>query len=139
MEKRSGGATSDELIKASGCVVYRWGPDGIEVLVAHRPRYDDWDFPKGKLEQGETDLECALRETEEETGFTGEVGDELPSARYPVRGRDKIVRWWLLRQTDGRFEPNDEVDEVRWVDPAAAAELLSYDHARQLLAHLPVD
>ncbi len=109
----------------------------VEVLVAHRPLYDDWDFPKGKLEAGETDLECALRETEEETGYTGEVGDELPEVRYQVQGRPKVVRWWLLRQTGGRFVVNDEVDEVRWLSPEAAAELLSYDHALKLLAKVP--
>ncbi len=129
--------TRNEEIRASGCVVYRWTGDGLEVLVAHRPRYDDWDFPKGKLEKGETDLECALRETEEETGFTGVVGPELPSDRYPVDKGDKTVRWWLLQQTGGRFEANDEVDEVRWLSPEAAAEILSYEHAKNLLAHLP--
>jgi 8-oxo-dGTP diphosphatase len=116
--------------------VYRHGAQGLEVLVAHRPHYDDWDFPKGKLERGESDLECALRETEEETGYTGEVGPELASDRYQVRGRDKIVRWWLLRCTGGQFTPNDEVDEIRWLSPDDAGPLLSYDHARRLLAEL---
>lgn len=125
------------MIKASGCLVYRMGDAGVEVLVIHRPHYDDWDFPKGKLEDGETDLECALRETEEETGFTGEVGDELPPDHYLVRGRDKTVRWWLLRQTAGAFVVNDEVDRVRWVSPQEAAEVLSYDHAKHLLSYLP--
>ena len=136
-------AEKDGPIKASGCVVYRRvgasdeqaGP--LEVLVAHRPHYDDWDFPKGKLEDGETDLECATRETEEETGYTGVIGPELPSDHYKVRGRDKVVRWWLMEQTGGAFVANDEVDEVRWLSPADAAEVLSYDHARALLAHLP--
>ena len=135
-------SVDEDLIRASGCVVYRFvntrsADCDIEVLVAHRPRYDDWDFPKGKLEDGESDLECALRETEEETGFTGEVGQELPSDHYRSRGRDKKVRWWLLRQTGGRFVVNEEVDEVRWLTPAAAAELLSYQHPIRLLDHLP--
>lgn len=127
----------DDVIRAAGCVVYRHGPGGVEVLVVHRPHYDDWDFPKGKREDGETDLECAVRETEEESGYTGEIGAELAADRYLVRGRDKTVRWWLLRQTDGRFEVNDEVDEVRWLRPDQAAELLSYQHARTLLADVP--
>lgn len=135
-----------DLVRASGCVVYRWLPPEsqdqdeaheLQVLVAHRPRYDDWDFPKGKLEEGETELECALRETEEETGFTGEVGVELPSDHYQVRGRDKRVRWWLLQQTGGRFVVNDEVDQVRWLVPSEAAQVLSYEHAVRLLDHLP--
>jgi 8-oxo-dGTP diphosphatase len=124
-------------IRAAGCLVYRHGEDGIEVLVAHRPRYDDWDFPKGKLEDGESELECAIRETEEETGYTGDIGDELPADHYVVRDRDKTVRWWLLRQTGGQFVENDEVDEVVWLSPDAAAKRLSYDHAQKLLTHLP--
>ncbi len=129
--------TDSPQIKASGCVVYRVGDDGLEVLIAHRPHYDDWDFPKGKLEDGETELACAIRETEEETGFTGEIGDELPPDHYQVRGRDKRVRWWLMRQTGGAFVVNDEVDRVRWLAPAEAAEVLTYDHARHLLTYLP--
>ncbi|MEM7325371.1 MAG: NUDIX hydrolase [Actinomycetota bacterium] len=128
---------SNKTIRAAGCLVYRHGHAGIEVLVVHRPLYDDWDFPKGKLEDGETELDCALRETEEETGFTGEVGPELPSDRYVVRGRDKTVRWWLLEQQGGEFVANEEVDRVAWLTPTKAAERLSYDHPRRLLAHLP--
>ncbi|MGH1490835.1 MAG: NUDIX hydrolase [Acidimicrobiales bacterium] len=128
-------------IRASGCLVYRVvpgdGADSTEVLVAHRPHYDDWDFPKGKLEDGETDLECAVRETEEETGFTGEIGEELPTDHYVVGDRPKTVRWWLMRQTGGAFVVNDEVDEVRWVTAEEAVELLSYEHPKSLLAHLP--
>ena len=131
------GAGDGELIRASGCMVYRVGPGGLEVLVVHRPRYDDWDFPKGKREPGETDLECALRETEEETGYRGDVLEELPADRYAVGGREKVVRWWLLRRTEGRFEPNEEVDEAVWLSPPEAAARLSYPHARRLLGYLP--
>jgi len=125
------------VIRAAGCLVYRQAGEGLEVLVAHRPLYDDWDFPKGKLEAGESELECAIRETEEETGYTGDIGAELPSDRYVVRGKDKTVRWWLLHQRGGGFTPNDEVDQVRWLPPAEAANVLSYDHAKRLLDHLP--
>ena len=141
---RRGAAADDEeaadvedIVRAAGCLVYRVGQDGIEVLVVHRPRYDDWDFPKGKRESGESDLECARRETEEETGQRGEIIQELPADRYLVEGRSKVVRWWLLRRTDGRFEPNDEVDEVMWLSPSEAAARLSYPHARRLLGYLP--
>lgn len=127
----------DNTIRAAGCLVYRNGSSGIEVLVAHRPLYDDWDFPKGKLESGETELDCAVRETEEETGFTGVIGPELPTDHYMVRGRPKSVRWWLLAQQGGRFQANDEVDQVAWLSPEDAAERLTYDHAKSLLAHLP--
>lgn len=131
-----------DVVAAAGCVVYRPGVNGVEVLVAHRPRYDDWDLPKGKREKGESDLECAIRETEEETGFTGEIGDELASDHYQVQGsdgvvRDKVVRWWLLRCTGGRFVANDEVDEVRWLTPEAAKGLLTYEHARLIVADVP--
>ncbi len=127
----------DDVIRAAGCVVYRAGPSGPEVLVVHRPRYDDWDFPKGKRESGETDLECALRETAEETGFEGEIIVELPADRYLVGGQEKVVRWWLMRTTGGRFEPNEEVDAIDWLGQAEAAARLSYPHARRLLGYLP--
>ena len=124
---------NDDVIRAAGCVVYRPGSDGVEVLVVHRPRYDDWDFPKGKREDGESDLDCAVRETEEETGYRGVIEGELAADTYRVRGRDKVVRWFLMRCTDGSFEPNDEVDEVRWCSLDEAHEILSYGHARSLI------
>ena len=127
----------DDVIRAAGCLLYRAGKKGPEVLVAHRPRYDDWSLPKGKREPGESDLECALREVAEETGFRGEVGPELTSANYEVNGRPKVVRYWLLLLTGGEFEPNEEVDEVRWVSPAEADALLGYEHDRLLLTELP--
>lgn len=129
--------SEDVQIRAAGCLVYREADHGLEVLVAHRPHYDDWDFPKGKLDPGETELECAVRETEEETGYTGEIGDELPADHYVVRGRNKRVRWWLMRQSGGEFVANDEVDRIEWLSPADAADRLTYDHARTLLTHLP--
>ncbi len=133
-----------EVVKASGCVVWRSvgtadgsAENGIEVLVAHRPRYDDWSFPKGKLDPGETDLECAIREVAEETGLTGPTGPELEPARYTDhRGRDKIVRYWTMEVTNGSFVANDEVDEIRWVRPENATRLLSYDHDVALLDQL---
>lgn len=139
--RRQQSARSDrtDVIQAAGCVVYRNGSSGTEVLVVHRPRYDDWDLPKGKCEPGETHLECALRETEEESGYVGDIEGELPSDRYRVRGRDKIVHWYLMRCTDGEFKPNDEVDQVRWLSPEDAQEILSYGHARSLVDRVPVD
>lgn len=127
------GHPDDDVIRAAGCLVYRTGPDGVEVLVVHRPRYDDWDLPKGKCEPGESDLECAIRETEEETGFRGEVEGELPADNYRVAGGDKVVRWFSMRCTDGSFQPNDEVDEIRWLAPMEARRILSYGHARSLV------
>lgn len=124
---------SDDLIRAAGCVVYRDGDSGPEVLVVHRPRYDDWDLPKGKREEGETDLQCAIRETKEESGYEGDVERELASDTYRVRGRDKLVRWYLMRCTGGGFEANEEVDRIQWLTPDEAREILSYGHARSLV------
>ena len=135
--RRRAPRNDDSAVRAAGCLVYRWRKNRLEVLVAHRPGYDDWSLPKGKVDPGESDLECALREVEEETGMRGEVGPELPPVRYRVDGRDKVVRYWLLLHTGGKFEPNDEVDDVRWLPPADAASILSYEHDRQLLAELP--
>jgi 8-oxo-dGTP diphosphatase len=130
---------SEPQVRAAGGVVVR--RDGrAELAVVHRPRYDDWSLPKGKLEAGEPWADAALREVEEETGLRCELGPELEPARYRDRkGRDKLVRWWLMRPLGGRFEPNREVDELRWVTPREAIELLDYPHDRELVrASLPL-
>ena len=120
-----------ERVDAAGGVVERDG----KVLLVHRPRYDDWTFPKGKLDPGESFEDAALREVEEETGFRCALGRELPSTHYEVKGRPKLVRYWLMTpQAEPGFEPNDETDEVRWVTPDEARALLSYDPDRDVLA-----
>jgi 8-oxo-dGTP diphosphatase len=117
-------------VKASGGVVCRGG----QVALVHRPRYDDWSFPKGKLDKGESWEEAALREVEEEIGLRCRLGDELPPTSYrDNKGRAKVVRYWLMEPIDGEFVPSDEVDEVRWLSRAEAEELLSYAHDRVLL------
>ena len=108
------------------------------VALVHRPRYDDWSLPKGKLDSGETFEEAALREVEEETGMRCSLGDELDPVRYrDNKGRPKVVRYWLMQvEDDPGFVPNDEVDELRWVTPGEAAELLSYPHDAELVRSL---
>lgn len=119
-------------IEAAGGVVAR---DDGRVAVVHRPRYDDWTLPKGKLDAGESFEQAALREVEEETGLRARLVRELPPARYEVRGRPKLVRYWLMAVVDDpAFEPNDEVDELRWLVPADAAALLTYDRDKEVLS-----
>jgi 8-oxo-dGTP diphosphatase len=120
-----------DTVRAAGGVVERGG----DVLVVHRPKYDDWTFPKGKAEEGESDEECALREVLEETGLRCVLEDELASTQYvDAKGRPKRVRWWVMRVlTDDGFEVNEEVDELRWVSPETAAGLLTYARDRVLL------
>jgi len=131
------GKASKPEVHAAGGVVVREGKKGQKVALIHRPRYDDWSLPKGKLEEGESFEEGALREVEEETGLACELGRELSPARYRDRkGRRKVVRYWEMRALSGKFAVNDEVDELRWVSPAKARKLLDYEHDRQLVAEL---
>ena len=120
-------------VRAAGGLVVRDG----KVLLVHRPKYDDWTFPKGKAEPGESDEACALREVWEETGLRCELEDELPQTHYfDSKGRPKRVRWWRMRPVSGEFEPTDEVDELRWLEPVAAPSLLTYERDRALLEAL---
>ena len=119
------------MVEAAGGVVVR---DGA-VLVVHRPEYDDWTLPKGKLDPGEGFEAAALREVEEETGFRCSLGVELPSTNYSDnKGRPKIVRYWEMQVLGGEFSPNSEVDEIRWLPPAEAAALLTHERDAEVLA-----
>ncbi len=124
-----------KLVHAAGGVVWRRVGERTEVVLVHRPHYDDWTFPKGKRKGDETDEECALREVEEETGLRCSLGDELPSTEYEdSRGRPKIVRWWTMEpESDTTEIDEDEVDEARWVSTYEASLLLTYDRDRRLL------
>jgi 8-oxo-dGTP diphosphatase len=118
------------LVRAAGGLVVREGG----VLLVHRPKYDDWTFPKGKCDDGESDEACAVREVREETGMRCELVEEVGTTEYvDSKGRPKRVRWWLMRPTSGAFVPTPEVDEVRWTTPAEAAQLLSYGRDLGLL------
>jgi 8-oxo-dGTP pyrophosphatase MutT (NUDIX family) len=122
-------------VRAAGGVVGTRGERGeLQVLVVHRNKYDDWTFPKGKAHRGETDEACALREVEEETGLVCELEHELLGTAYrDSRGREKIVRYWAMKPVGGRLEPNEEVDAARWLSPAEAEVILTYDRDLEVL------
>jgi 8-oxo-dGTP diphosphatase len=125
--------SSSEPVLAAGGVVIR---DGL-VLVVHRPRYDDWSLPKGKLEPGEDAQTAALREVREETGLRCELHEELAPDQYvDDKGRPKVVRWWHMSVLAEEGQPDDEVDALRWISPQDANALLDYDHDRALVARL---
>jgi 8-oxo-dGTP diphosphatase len=122
-----------EEVEAAGGVVVRDG----RVAVVHRPKYEDWSLPKGKLDHGESFEEAALREVQEETGLRCELVRELPSTSYrDSKDRPKVVRYWEMTPVAGEFVSNSEVDELRWLEPDEAAGLLTYDRDREVLAAL---
>jgi len=130
-------------VVAAGAVLWRpkpgteVAPGGagaeLEIALVHRPRYDDWSLPKGKLERGENPLAAAVREVSEETGITAALGARLGESHYRVPQGEKVVHYWSARAGVGEFEPNSEVDELRWVNPGSADELLSYERDREVL------
>lgn len=130
---------SEILVRAAGGVVRRSSPAGeTEVLLVHRPKYDDWTFPKGKLDPGEDEMAGALREVEEETGLRCSLGEEIGSTSYQdSRGRPKLVRYWVMVPLGGEFRPNAEVDEIRWASLGEAAKTLTYGRDLPILASLP--
>lgn len=125
-------------VRAAGGLICRPGPAGLlEVALVHRPSYDDWTFPKGKLDPGESLEETALREVAEETGFDCELLDPIGCTEYEDRrGRRKTVCYWRMRVLEGRFAPGDEVDQLRWLTVDEALPLLSYDRDRAILLTL---
>ncbi|MEO6121683.1 MAG: NUDIX hydrolase [Acidimicrobiales bacterium] len=125
----------DDHVRAAGGVVWRRGEDGgTEVLLVHRPKYDDWTVPKGKADPGESDENCARREVEEETGLRCALGDHLADIAYTDRsGRSKVARYWAMRVLSGAFVANSEVDEVRWLSLADAVAALTYRRDARVL------
>ena len=122
-------------IVAAGTVLWRRQETGeLEIAVIHRPHYNDWSLPKGKVDEGESLPTTAAREAKEETGYTVRLGKLLGKVTYPVGNRTKFVYYWLAEVIDGAFSINSEVDELRWLSPDAAHDLLSYDMDQQVLS-----
>ena len=127
-------------VEAAGAVLWRAnGSADLQVAVVHRPRYDDWSLPKGKLDAGEHPLLGALREVDEETGHRAVPGRPLGEVRYDTAAGFKRVRYWAARATTGRFRPGREVDQLRWLGPAEATRLLDADRDRGVLEEFLTD
>ncbi|HEX6474867.1 MAG TPA: NUDIX hydrolase [Candidatus Limnocylindria bacterium] len=129
-------------IRAAGGVVWRTaadadGPAAIEVAIIHRERYDDWSLPKGKLAAGESEVDGAIREVLEETGFHVRLGRSLGETRYQKVdsgiARQKVVRWWAMEAASGAFGPTREVDQLRWLTLGEAHDVLTRDQDRDVL------
>ncbi|WP_433331758.1 NUDIX hydrolase [Spirillospora sp. CA-294931] len=124
----------ENVLRAAGALLWRDGATGPELAVVHRPKYDDWSFPKGKVKNGEHVLRAAVREVTEETGIVPVLGRRLPSASYPKDDRIKRVDYWAARGPNGApFVANDEVDRLEWLGLEAAGERLSYAHDAEVL------
>ncbi len=128
----------NSTVQAAGCVLWRRSPFGgeLEVCLVHRPKYDDWSHPKGKLKRAEDPLTGALREVAEETGYRAVTGAELPTMRYVANGRPKQVRYWAAEAVAGSFDPNSEVDRILWLSPTAARNRLTQPRDRTLVDSL---
>jgi 8-oxo-dGTP pyrophosphatase MutT (NUDIX family)/phosphohistidine phosphatase SixA len=136
---RGGGVADGTVIEAAGGVVWRPADRGVELAVVHRPKYDDWSLPKGKLLSGEPPLLGALREVKEETGSEARLGRPLGKLRYRVNGSAKRVRYWAMVATSEEFRPSSEVDAVEWLPPRAARRRLRPGQDVQVLDWFMVD
>jgi 8-oxo-dGTP diphosphatase len=133
-----------KAVFAAGAVLWRPSENDTspEVAIIHRPRYDDWSLPKGKVDPGETEPVTAVREVAEETGYAAHLGRRLASVSYPVDHNTKKVRYWTARAIGGEFSPNSEVDELKWLPISEAVKAVGYPHDRKVLRRfkkLPAD
>ncbi|MDV3127174.1 NUDIX hydrolase [Mycobacterium sp. 21AC1] len=130
---------ANPVVPAAGAVLWRSSgdligdPAAIEVAIVHRPRYDDWSLPKGKVDPGETEPVTAAREVHEETGYTARLGRRLGSVTYDLPQGTKQVWYWAAQATAGDFSPNSEVDKLIWLPVEAAMDQLQYPHDRKVL------
>lgn len=124
------------MIRAAGALLWRENSElKIEIALIHRPRYDDWSLPKGKVEEGETSLRCAFREVMEETGITPRFGRELGTVEYEEIGGLKRVKYWSAKapKNHPEFEVNEEVDEIRWLMPNEALALATHQSDKDIV------
>jgi 8-oxo-dGTP diphosphatase len=138
-----GSGSGTRTVRAAGCVLWRRTRSGaapggsagagVEIALVHRPKWDDWSHPKGKLKPGETALRAAVREVREETGMSCTPGAVLPTTRYETEGRAKEVRYWAAEATGGAFVPGDEVDRLLWLPPEEARRKLTREQDRLLV------
>jgi 8-oxo-dGTP diphosphatase len=131
-------ATNGDPVLAAGCVLWRRSPfDGeLEICLVHRPKYDDWSHPKGKLKRAEDALAGAVREVEEETGYRCATGPRLATLHYMANDRPKQVSYWAAEATEGRFAPNREVDRILWLPPTGARHRLTHPRDKDLVDEL---
>jgi 8-oxo-dGTP diphosphatase len=127
---------TDDVVRAAGGLVRRRGQGGdVDIVLVHRLAYDDWTFPKGKLHDGETEEDAALREVEEETGLRCRLDRDLGLSSYrDARGRPKTVRYWTMTAIDGILAPAHEIDDARWLPLDVASATLSYPRDREVIA-----
>ena len=132
--------TDVNVIRAAGGIVCRSNGNGkVQIVVVHRPAYDDWTLPKGKVDSDETPQECALREVREETGFRCELGRPVGCTAYvDRRGRNKVACYWVMEVISGRFRPGGEVDRMVWLSVAEAVKRLTYERDKALIAQQPL-
>lgn len=139
----SGRGSARRTVYAAGAVVWQPGPESTpEIAVIHRPRYDDWSLPKGKVDRGETEPLTAVREVFEETGFRVHLGSRITAVSYPIDQGTKKVRYWAARSIGGEFVPNSEVDELIWLPVSEALKKVNYAQDRKVLrrfAERPAD
>jgi 8-oxo-dGTP diphosphatase len=128
-------SSSSEIVLAAGGVLWRPGhrESAAEIAVIHRPRYDDWSLPKGKVDPGETEPVTAVREVFEETGHHVQLGRRIATVSYPIEQRTKKVQYWSARSLGGSFAPNPEVDDLLWLSAPAAIKKVSYAYDRKVL------
>ena len=124
------------MIRAAGALLWRDNSDlSIEVALIHRPRYQDWSLPKGKLEMGETALQCAYREVQEETGIRATFTRQLGTVEYEESGQEKRVKYWAAHCafTNSEFVPNEEVDQMKWLPATQALEQATHDSDKSII------